>query len=196
MQQPRIPSHPVDPLFVNRWSPRAFDGSQMPELDLKTILEAARWAPSAYNVQPWRFLYALRGDRNWDLFVGLLNPFNRTWADKASALVFLLSDTMMPGDEGRDETLSRYHSFDAGAAWAQAALQAHALGYHSHAMAGILAERVRSELKVSERFKIEIGIAVGRQSDPSDLPEELRERETPSLRKPLSEIARAGAFAG
>jgi len=82
----RTPDHPVEDIFVSRWSPRAFDRSEMPEADLKTILEAARWAPSAFNVQPWRFVYARRGEAGWDDLVGLLNPFNRDWAQHASAL--------------------------------------------------------------------------------------------------------------
>src|SRR3954452_10072684 len=91
---PRQPDHPVDPLFLARWSPRAFDGSELPEEDLLTLFEAARWAPSAFNSQPWRFLYARRGDENWPLFLSLLIPWNQSWAHSASALVYILSDTL------------------------------------------------------------------------------------------------------
>ncbi len=189
----RTAEHPVEPLFVNRWSPRAFDGSQMPETDLKTILEAARWAPSAYNVQPWRFVYALRGDANWDKLCNLLNEFNQSWAKDASALVFLFSDTLVTTPEG--ETVpAGFNTFDSGAAWAQAALQATALGYHAHGMAGILHDDIPAALAVPERFKAEIAFAVGRRGDAASLPEGLRERELPSPRKALEEIAFSGAF--
>ncbi|MBD8893214.1 nitroreductase family protein [Roseibium litorale] len=190
----RTADHPVEPLFLGRWSPRAFDGSSMPETDLKIILEAARWAPSAFNIQPWRFVYALRGDENWETLVNLLNPFNRDWAQNASALVYLFSDTLIDGKDGAEPRASGSHSFDAGAAWGQAALQATALGYHAHAMAGILKDEINAALGVPERFKPEVGFAIGRRGDASILAEGLRGREQPSPRKPLSEIAFSGKF--
>ncbi|WP_417684918.1 nitroreductase family protein [Roseibium sp.] len=189
----RNAEHPVEPLFVGRWSPRAYDGSQMPQADLMTILEAARWAPSAYNVQPWRFVYALRGDANWDKLLDLLNPFNKDWAQRASALVFLFSDKLVD-QEGAEPLVSGTHSFDAGAAWAQAALQATALGYHAHAMAGLMHDDIPAALNVPERYKIEIAFAVGRRGDVSVLPEALQERDLPSPRLPLSKTAFAGGF--
>lgn len=192
----RKADHPVQDLFVNRWSPRAFDAAQMPEADLKTILEAARWAPSAFNIQPWRFVYALRGDDNWTRLLSLLNPFNLDWAQHASALVFLFSDAQVDGRNGNPNRESGTHSFDAGAAWAQAALQATALGYHTHAMAGILTDEVHGKLGVPDRFEIEIAFAIGRRGNASDLPEGLQSRELPSPRKPLNDIAFAGNWAG
>lgn len=192
----RTADHPVEPLFVSRWSPRAFDGSAMPETDLKIILEAARWAPSAFNIQPWRFVYALRGDGNWETLVNLLNPFNRDWAQHASTLVYLFSDTLIDGKEGAEPRASGSHSFDAGAAWGQAALQATALGYHAHAMAGILKDEINAALGVPARFKPEVGFAIGHRADASILPDGLKDREQPSPRKPLSEIAFSGKFGG
>lgn len=190
----RKPDHPIETLFVDRWSPRAFDGSQMPEADLMTVLEAARWAPSAFNIQPWRFVHARRSDRDWQRLVDLLNPFNRDWAQHASALVYLFSDTEVDGRDGKPNRPSGTHSFDAGSAWAHAALQATALGYHAHAMAGILMEEISEQLGVPERFKPEIAIAIGRLGDGSQLSEDLRAREIPSHRKPLGEIAFAGTW--
>jgi len=87
--------HPVASIFLDRWSPRAFDGSIMPDADLMTIFEAARWAPSSFNYQPWRFCYAKREDEAWERFLDLLIPFNRSWAHSASVLIYLLSDTQM-----------------------------------------------------------------------------------------------------
>ena len=76
----RLPQHPIDPLFTRRWSPRAFTGEAMSHTELMHCLEAARWAPSAYNLQPWRFIYALRGDKGWDDFLAFTLPFNQACA--------------------------------------------------------------------------------------------------------------------
>ena len=86
-------AHPrVEKLFVDRWSPRSFDESAIPDEDLHVIFEAAGLAPSAYNYQPWKFLYAKRGDANWDRFLSLLIPFNQSWAKTASVLIYIVSD--------------------------------------------------------------------------------------------------------
>jgi len=190
----REAEHPIDPLFLDRWSPRAFDGSDIPDEDLLTIFEAARWAPSAFNSQPWRFLYARRGDPNWQLFLGLLIPWNQGWAHSASALVYILSDSMPMSDKAGAPQPSRTHSFDAGAAWASLALQATRMGYHAHGMSGIQYELARAELGVPERYRIEAACAIGRIGDPATLDEKLRAREHPSGRKPQSEFVFAGRF--
>ncbi|MEO5640919.1 MAG: nitroreductase family protein [Sphingomicrobium sp.] len=188
----RSTAHPIDPIFLDRWSPRAFDGSVMPEADLLTMLDAARWAASSFNYQPWRFLYALRGTPDFDRFLNLLMPFNAAWAKAASALLIVVSDReMVMGDKSNP---SHSHSFDAGAAWAQLALQATRMGYHTHGMAGVDFDRARTELSVPDRFRLEAAIAVGRIGDPATLPDKLREREFPSDRKPLDEIAYPGNF--
>jgi nitroreductase len=191
---PRTPGHPIDPLFLERWSPRAFDGSEMPDSDLMTIFEAARWAPSAFNSQPWRFLYAKRGDGDWARFLSLLIPWNQGWAHSASVLIYILSDsTPMTGKDGTPQT-SHSHSFDAGAAWACLALQATKMGYHAHGMSGIQQELARTELGVPERWRIEAAAVVGRIGDPAMLDDKLRARETPSGRKGLEEFAFRGGF--
>ncbi len=190
----RRADHPIESIFLDRWSPRAFDAAPMPEPDLHSILEAGRWAPSAFNIQPWRFVYARQGDENWQTFLQFLDPENAAWAQNASALVVLLSDTVMPGDGNRPDRPSRTHSFDAGAAWAQIALQATALGYQAHAMAGLDYEAAAHALAIPGRFRVEIAIAIGRRVDPSALPHELRDRETPSQRLPLRNIAFIGRY--
>ena len=112
----RTADHPINPVFLERWSPRAFDGRPVPEDDLMTMLEAARWAPSSSNVQPWRFLYALKGGPDWDGFLGLANEGNRAWCKDAGALLVLLSQsTRQVPDKG--EVPSYTHSLDAGCAW-------------------------------------------------------------------------------
>lgn len=182
----------LDRLFLDRWSPRAFDGSAMPVEDLRTILDAGRWAPSSFNHQPWRFLYAQRDDANWVRFLDLLVPGNQVWASNASVLVFYVSDRFM----GAPDKPNHVHSFDTGSAWVQMALQATMLGYYGHGMVGVDFDRARTELGVPESFRIEAAAAFGRMGDPATLPDRLREREFPSDRKPLDELAFAGNFVG
>lgn len=183
----------LDPIFLDRWSPRAFDGAPIPEAELRTILDAARWAPSAFNYQPWRFLYARNGDQHWEDFLSILIPFNQSWAKNASALLIIASDTRSAGPDGV-ETPLHSSSFDAGAAWAQLGLQSLKLGYHAHGMTGIDFDKARDVLDIPERFRVEAAAAIGRIAHPSVLPEGLRGGEVPSGRKPLEEIAFAGKF--
>ncbi|MHA6769876.1 nitroreductase family protein [Sphingobium ummariense] len=194
--EPRTVTRPVEPLFLDRWSPRAFDGSAMPQADLDTLFDAARWAPSASNHQPWRFLYAHRDSADWGRFLDLLVPANQTWAKNASVLLFVLSDRMMPVSGSDELQPFRTHSFDTGAAWALLALQATRLGYHTHGMAGIDYDRVPRELAIPDRFQVEAAVAIGRQADKSILPEQLQAREVPSGRKEIEAFAHAGNFAG
>ena len=192
---PRQPDHPIDPLFLERWSPRAFDGSDMPDEDLLAIFEAARWAPSAFNSQPWRFLYAKNGDADWERFLGLLIPWNRGWAQSASVLVYILSDSLPFTDKASGAPApSHTHSYDAGAAWVSLALQATRMGYHAHGMSGVDFDGVRSELAVPERYRVEAAAVIGRIGDPAILDERQRAREFPSDRKLLSELVFRGGF--
>lgn len=189
----RTASPKVEKLIVDRWSPRAFDNAEVPQEDLDAIFEAAGWAPSAFNAQPWTFLYARKGDENWDLFLSQLVEFNQSWAKEASVLVFVVSNKIMRTDQG--EKPSHSHSFDAGAAWALAALQAHALGYHTHGMTGIKFGEAEAALGIPEDHRLEAAFVIGKKGDKASLPEFLQGREAPSGRKPLSEIAKAGKFA-
>jgi nitroreductase len=191
----RAVTRAVEPLFLDRWSPRAFDSTAMPQEDLDTIFDAARWAPSAFNYQPWRFLYATRDSADWQRFLGVLLPFNQSWVQNASALVFILSDTQIAAPGSEDMKPSHSHSFDAGAAWALMALQATRLGYHSHAMTGIEFDKARAELQVPDRFRIEAAVAIGTIADKSILPEALQAREAPSGRKDIADFVTAGSFA-
>ncbi|WP_088185252.1 nitroreductase family protein [Sphingobium sp. Z007] len=193
---PRAVTRPVDSLFLERWSPRAFDSSAVPQDDLDTIFDAARWAPSAFNYQPWRFLYAHRDSADWSRFLELLAPFNQSWVHNAGVIVFVLSDTLMAAPGSDDFKPSHSHSFDAGAAWALLALQATRLGYHTHGMTGVDFDKARAELAVPERFRIEAAVAIGRQGDKALLPEALQAREEPSDRKPIEAFAHSGNFAG
>jgi len=189
----RHEAHPrVERLIVERWSPRSFDRSEIPGNDLDVIFEAAGWAPSAFNIQPWTFLYAKRGDANWDRFLSLLIEFNQSWAKDASALVFVVSNRLQGRGEEKSENHS--HSFDAGAAWAMMALQATAMGYHAHGMTGIQFDKAIAELGIPADHRIEAAVAIGRKGPKENLPEGLQAREAPSGRKALSDIAVAGNF--
>lgn len=190
----RATDHPVHPLFLERWSPRAYDGEPMPKDDVLTILDAARWSPSASNQQPWRFVYGLNGSAEWDGFVGLLMEGNQRWAKNASALIVILSRSYNLRDGERKPATT--HSFDAGAAWFALAMQAQKLGYHAHGMAGIFKDKIVEQLKVPEGYVVEAVVAIGKIAPKSSLPDDLAEREVPSQRLPLSEIAFEGTFTG
>lgn len=196
MSPSRVLTRAVDPLFIERWSPRAFDGSSIPQQDLDTIFDAARWAPSAFNYQPWRFLYAHRDSADWRRFVDLLLPFNQSWVERASVLIYILSDTLISRPGSDEASPSHSHSFDTGAAWALMALQATRLGYHSHGMTGLDFDRARAELAVPDRFRIEAAVAIGRRADRSVLPEALQSREEPSGRHDIAAFAAPGNFTG
>ena len=189
----RKPDHPVSQHFVERWSPRAYNGEDIPDAILMRIFEAARWAPSASNLQPWTFLYAKRGTADFDLFLSLLADGNRPWAKNAAALVFLISKKTRLTPEARSVP-SRSHSLDAGAAWAYLALEASAVGWPAHGMIGVDFDHARDELHVPDDCHIEMAIALGKRGDKSTLPERLQGVEQPNTRKPLGEIVIAGAF--
>jgi nitroreductase len=191
----RTADHAIDRQFLDRWSPRAFTEDTLPEATLLTFLEAARWAPSSYNVQPWRFVYARRGTAHWDTFLGFLNEFNRGWAQHGAAIVIVLSKKTFVPPGGTDPVLSTTHAFDAGAAWAHLALQASLSGWKAHGLAGIERGRIREALALPDEYAIEAAVAIGRPGDPAQLPEALRARETPTGRQPLKAIAAEGAFA-
>ncbi len=159
----RIADHPIDPIFLRRWSPRAFTGEAIEESSLLTMLEAARWAPSSYNAQPWLFAYALRGTEAWPRFLNLLSDTNRIWAQDASALVALVSRTHSL-DPDKDQPVASYsHSLDAGAAAGYFALQATMLGWHVHGMVGFDKARAFEDLEVPLMHRVEAIFAVGRQ---------------------------------
>ena len=189
---PRQPDHAVDPLFIERWSPRAFTGEALPESELFRMFEAARWAPSSYNSQPWRFLYALRDGPDWDRFFDLIAPGNQKWVkDTGAILILVSSERMKLGDELKP---SRTHSLDAGAAWENLALQAIRQGWHAHAMTGFDHERARDVLNVPEHHRVEAAIAIGRKTPHDSLTEEERERGKPNTRRPIADFAHPGGF--
>jgi len=150
------------------------------------MLEAARWAPSSSNAQPWRFIFALRNTSAFERLLGLLVPGNQVWAKNASALLFFVSKKTSISPSGKVVSL-RTHSFDTGTASGFFALEAHRMGWHAHGMAGYDHERAITELNITDDYRVEAAYAVGRLDDRSALPEELAKREQPNGRRPLSE---------
>lgn len=180
----------VDPVFVNRWSPRAMSAEEIGKDELMRLFEAARWAPSSYNNQPWRFLYAMRGTKNWDTFFDLLVEANRAWAKNAAVLIVIVSKKTFDHN-GKP---ARTHSFDAGAAWLSLALQGSISSLVVHGMQGFDYDRAKEALNIGDEFQVEAMAAVGRRGKKEELPEKAREMEYPSGRKELSEIVFEGAF--
>ncbi len=138
-------------------------------------------------------LYAFRHTLDWERFLALLVPFDQSWVRAAGAIVNMLSDTIMTTPQGEAKPLHS-HSFDAGAAWACLALQAHRMGLYTHGMTGVDFAAARTALSVPERFRVECAIAIGRIGDPASLPDGLRAREVPSMRRPVSDIAFVGSI--
>ena len=188
----RTPQAQVDRLFVERWSPRAFSTRALDEGQIATLFEAARWSPSSFNLQPWLFLYETSDGPARADFEAVMVPLNREWASKAPLLVLALSEL----GEG-DAPGSSRATFDSGAAWMALALQARTMGLYSHAMGGIDRDVAHERLNIPrDKYSVNCMIAVGHLGDPSELNDELRERETPSERKDLATVAHRGPLRG
>jgi nitroreductase len=187
--QMRKAAYAIDPIFIDRWSPRAMSGTALALEELMVLFEAARWAPSSSNLQPWRMLYALRAAPDWPLFLGLLSDANRQWAQHGGALVAFLSNNIR--DDGRPAPT---HAFDTGAAWENFALQASTRNLVVHGMQGFDHVRARAELKLPPEFDIHAMVVVGKPGEVARLPESLRAREQPSDRRPLHESVCEGPF--
>jgi nitroreductase len=186
----RAPHAEVDPLFVERWSPRSFAGERLTADQVRSLFEAARWAPSGSNVQPWFFVYA-DDEESLARARPLLRDGNRRWADRAPFLLFIFARRVNP----KTGEPNRLAAFDTGAAWMALALQAVKLGLVAHAMGGVHRDRVNEELGLpAEEYEFLCGVAIGKRGAPELLPQDLQEREVPSSRKPTSEFARR-AFA-
>lgn len=185
----RKPERDVNEIFLNRWSPRAMSGEEIEEAELFSLFEAAKWAPSSNNNQPWRFLYARRNTPHWVKFFSLLEEGNQIWAKNAAVLIVVISKTTFDSNKP-----ARTHSYDAGAAWANLALQGSFNGLVVHGMQGFDYDRAQELLHIPDTYKVEAMIAVGKKGKKEDLPAYLQEREAPSLRKSLSEIAMEGGF--
>lgn len=192
MAPARIADHDIDSQFLERSSPRSFTAEEIPDAVLMSMFEAARWAPSSSNVQPWRCVYAKRGTPPFAPILEGLMPGNQRWAGAAAALVVFLSQIHAP--RGDQQVVSATHGFDTGAAWMSFALQGHRLGWATHGMAGFFSDRLRAALTVPDGFDIIMVAAVGRRGPAEALPKDLQEREAPSTRRPLDGSVFAGVF--
>ncbi|MEW6515451.1 MAG: nitroreductase family protein [candidate division FCPU426 bacterium] len=180
----------VQPLILDRWSPRAFLDRPIAERDLLGILEAAHWAPSCFNEQPWRFIVA-RTENDRRQLSACLTPQNQVWAGRAPVLLVVLSSPNFT-ETGKP---NRWHAFDAGTAWGYLALEASARGLNAHAMGGFSQDKIRALYGVPEGWGIHAVVAVGHHGPKESLPEDLRDRELPSGRKPLNECWAEAKFA-
>jgi nitroreductase len=186
----RKPEASIQPIFPNRWSPRSMTGEEMSDEELKPLFEAARWAPSSFNEQPWTILYAKRGTPEWDLFFGLLVDANKTWCENAAVLLLFVSRTTYAKNNKPYPT----HTYDTGAAWMSLALEGTTRGYVVHGMSGFDYDKARSILEVPEGHTVEAMAAIGKRAPKEKLPEALQKMEAPSDRKPVKEFAIPGKF--
>jgi nitroreductase len=190
MGAPRSPDAPVDQIFLDRWSRRALSTTAIPPETVRSLFEAARWAPSASNAQPWLFIF---NDDEETLARArpLVNERNRVWAGRAPLLIFVFARRTHPED-GRP---LRTGTFDTGAAWFSLALQAHKLGLSTRAMGGINHEAAYEVLGVPrDLFESMAAVAVGYPGAREDLPAEVAERDVPSNRRTVDSFAFKGLY--
>ena len=178
----RNAEYPVDPLFIERWSSRSFADKPVSSEILHTVLEAARWAPSSNNLQPWRFVLA-QTEEEHHLFRQFILPGNRLWTDKAPVLVLIASD------KRRDESgeINGAHKFDAGTAWGFLSIQAYLLGLSTRAIGGFDRVKASEVLGLPEYIEPQAVVALGYQAAIDQLDEKFRDKEKPSGRRILSE---------
>lgn len=189
----RHPQAAVDPQFIDRWSPRALHSDLLTPAQISSLFEAVRWSPSCFNEQPWRIVYAARDEPEHATLVDLLVEQNRVWAAQAPLLLYFFARRTFK----KNDKPNRTAAFDTGSAWLALALEARHLGLYAHAMAGYDVARTYAALGVPEStYESCAAVAVGALGVPADLPEQLRQRETPSDREPASSFAFRGRFAG
>ncbi|MFD2045109.1 nitroreductase family protein [Ornithinibacillus salinisoli] len=185
----RESKYDIDPIYLKRWSPRSFQEKDIPKDVLNSLFEAARWAPSAGNAQPWRFVLAnKKSDR--DKFLSYINDGNVAWCRHAPVLVAVLSKK----EEERFGGFNQSHAFDTGAAWGYLALEATRKGLITHAMGGFNKEKAREILSIPEEYAIHAIVAIGYQGGKENLSEKLQSREKPSDRKLIDELVSEGSF--
>lgn len=175
----------VPHLILQRWSPRAYADKTISSQDLTALFEAARWAASSSNEQPWRFLVGRRGDETYRKILEALVEFNQAWAKSAPVLILSLARKTFSQNNNPN-----YHAlYDTGAATANLSLAATALGLHTHSMAGFDQEKARKLFDVPDEYHIGAVTAVGYFGDADQLSSQLKERElAPRARKPLAEF--------
>ena len=155
-----------------------------------SLFEAARWAPSSFNNQPWRFIYAKRNTKYWDKIFDLLVEPNKVWAKNAGLLVVVISNKNFE----HNGKFSITHQYDTGAAWENLALEATSRGLIAHGMQGFDYQKARERLEIPEDFDVMAMIAIGKKGPKENLPPNLQQKENPNDRKPLNEIIMEGSF--
>jgi nitroreductase len=192
MRNPAPVDHPVHELIRERWSPRAFADRSVAPRVLCSLFEAARWAPSSFNEQPWSFIVARRDEADeFARLLACLVAANQAWARRAPVLAVSVAAL----EFARDGRPNRHALHDVGLAAAQLTLQAGALGLAVHQMAGIDRDKVRATYGIPEGFEPVTALAIGYPGESASPPQELGDRErAPRRRKPLSEFIFAGQW--
>ena len=192
MEKPAETQYPIHDLLRRRWSPRAFSDRRVDPAIMRSLLEAARWAPSSYNEQPWSFIVATKDDPvEFGRLLSCLVEGNIQWAQHAPVL--MVSVARLSFEE--DGKPNRHAFHDVGQAVANLIVQATALGLVVHQMAGIFPDKIRELYGIPEGYEAVAGIALGYPGDPQSLPEGLRKRElAPRERKPLTEFVFSGSW--
>ncbi|GMA50805.1 nitroreductase [Alicyclobacillus contaminans] len=185
----RKAEYEIDPVFLQRWSPRAYSSRPVSDETLLQVLEAARWAPSAVNWQPWRFVVA-KTEEDRAKFLSFLFEGNAVWCKQAPVLILLASESLRPDGEGENTA----HAFDAGTAWGFLSIQAARLGLYTHAMGGFDKEQAKRVLNLPESVVPHVVISLGYYGDPAELPEPLKAREQPSTRRRLETFVFEGQY--
>ena len=186
----RKSTFPINPIILNRWSPRSMTGEDLDNEEIMSLFEAARWAPSSYNNQPWRFIYAKRNTEHWERMFSLLAEGNKSWAKNSALLVVVISRKNFEFNEKP----ARTHQFDAGSAWENLALEAFSRGLVAHGMQGFDYDKARIDLVIPDDFEVMAMIAIGKKGTREGLPPELQEKEKLSDRKPLNDIIMEGFY--
>ncbi|MBZ5644662.1 MAG: nitroreductase family protein [Acidobacteriia bacterium] len=192
MEKPAETNTPIHDSLARRWSPRAFSERPVEREKLLSVLEAARWAPSSRNEQPWAYLLAAREDiANFDALLGVLVDSNRVWAQKAPILILTVAHTRWQ----KEGTPNRVGIYDLGQATTNLVVQATSLGLSTHQMGGFNVEAARARFHVPEGWEPVTVVALGYSADPETLPEALRGREIEKRRrKPLEEFVFSGTW--
>jgi nitroreductase len=187
----RRADYDIDLIYLKRWSPRSFLDKVIPDDILYSLFEAARWAPSAANVQPWRFIVAKK-EEDRERFLAFINEGNTTWCSNAPVFVAVVSKVAEERFGGKNPS----HAFDVGAAWGFFALEAARKGLITHAMGGFNKNLAREALNVPNDYEIHAIIAVGYQGSKDSLNEAHKNREKPSGRRPVEDFTFEGVFLG
>jgi len=185
----RKAAYDIDPIYIKRWSPRSFAKKDVSEKTLNSLFEAARWAPSAANIQPWRYIYAKTAEDK-ECFMSFIKKGNIPWCKHAPVLIAIVSRRHWPKGDDVNPT----HAFDTGTSWGFLALEAARKGLIAHAMGGFYREKAKEVLNLPDNYDVHAIVALGYQGHLDELEEQFHDRETPSTRKPIEEFTFEGKF--